>query len=192
MVEIAREKAAVAGVRIPFELGDAEDLSMADESFDVVHARHLMWTLPNPRRALAEWRRVLRPGGLLLITEAHRDGVSPSPGDRLRSRCGRTLMRLFRILCLDRRPIPRKPRGGPPGRGELPWCGGFGSERLTGVLREVGFDDVDVRDLLRLRERGRAAMTWYRRWANPPKHSYYAVWGRRSRRDPSGAKGEAT
>jgi SAM-dependent methyltransferase len=42
-----------------------EDLPFADASFDVAIANHMLYHVPNRERALAELRRVLRPGGHL-------------------------------------------------------------------------------------------------------------------------------
>ncbi len=69
MLEPAVAKAAQAGLVITFRVGDAEALDEPDGSYDLVTARHLLWTLPNPARAVAEWRRVLRPGGRVAIIE---------------------------------------------------------------------------------------------------------------------------
>ncbi|MCR5012541.1 MAG: class I SAM-dependent methyltransferase [Lachnospiraceae bacterium] len=49
---------------------DAEKLSFADESFDVVISRNLTWTLPHPIESYAEWNRVLKKGGMLLNFDA--------------------------------------------------------------------------------------------------------------------------
>jgi len=38
-----------------------------DGSYDAIVCRHLVWTLTEPRTALTEWHRVLKPGGHLLI-----------------------------------------------------------------------------------------------------------------------------
>ncbi|MFO7779562.1 MAG: class I SAM-dependent methyltransferase, partial [Nitriliruptoraceae bacterium] len=65
MVLVARAKAAAAGVDIESQHGDAADPPLAPASVDVVLARHLLWTLPDPHRALATWTRLLRPGGTL-------------------------------------------------------------------------------------------------------------------------------
>jgi ubiquinone/menaquinone biosynthesis C-methylase UbiE len=77
MLARAREKAAVAGLDVDFRSADAEHLPFADGSFDLVIERHVIWTLPDPPRALAEWARVLRPGGRLVLVE----GDWRSPGN---------------------------------------------------------------------------------------------------------------
>jgi ubiquinone/menaquinone biosynthesis C-methylase UbiE len=46
-----------------------EDLPFDDESFDTVTATYVHCTIPDPRRALAEFARVLRPGGRYLFLE---------------------------------------------------------------------------------------------------------------------------
>ncbi len=46
--------------------GDAQDLPFGDESFDVVAALWMLYHVPDVDRALAEIRRVLRPGGLFV------------------------------------------------------------------------------------------------------------------------------
>jgi SAM-dependent methyltransferase len=46
---------------------DAEQLDLADDSFDFVYSFHALEHIPNKYRALAEMRRVLRPGGGYLI-----------------------------------------------------------------------------------------------------------------------------
>jgi ubiquinone/menaquinone biosynthesis C-methylase UbiE len=69
MIERAREKADAEGRPIDFRVGDATKLPLADASYDVVVARHVIWNLPEPRRGLEEWLRVLRPGGRLVLVE---------------------------------------------------------------------------------------------------------------------------
>jgi SAM-dependent methyltransferase len=54
---------------IDFQIQDAESLSFADNTFDVVVARNLFWPLVHPGRALDEWRRVMKPGGRLIVSD---------------------------------------------------------------------------------------------------------------------------
>lgn len=56
--------------KINFQVMDAENLTYADNSFDVVISRNLTWTLPNPQKAYSEWYRVLKPKGILLNFDA--------------------------------------------------------------------------------------------------------------------------
>src|SRR5579884_2810231 len=47
-------------------VADAQAIPCADDAFDVVVADHMLYHVPDRPRALAEFRRVLRPGGWLL------------------------------------------------------------------------------------------------------------------------------
>jgi len=46
-----------------------------DNAYDALLASHVLEHLANPLGALAEWRRVVRPGGHLLLIVPHRDGT---------------------------------------------------------------------------------------------------------------------
>ncbi len=46
---------------------DAEHLSFADSSFDVVVAQYVITTVPNPEATLDEFARVLKPGGEIVL-----------------------------------------------------------------------------------------------------------------------------
>lgn len=50
-------------------LADAENLPFDDQSFDLVTCRLAFHHFPNPRQALAEIARVLKPGGLFGLTD---------------------------------------------------------------------------------------------------------------------------
>jgi ubiquinone/menaquinone biosynthesis C-methylase UbiE len=69
MVSAARTKARATDVAAQFVQGDAAYPPYAQRSFDVVLARHLMWTLPDPSAALQRWVELLRPGGRLVLIE---------------------------------------------------------------------------------------------------------------------------
>lgn len=177
MVEAANAKAASRGFAIPFRLGDGHRLPYGDATFDVVHARHLLWTLPRPAAAVAEWMRVLKPGGRLLITESHSDGASRG-ARRLRAGFGRAVAHSMAWLRRDQRPGPGRPADYP--RDRLPFSRGLGRHRLAAFLYDAGLRNVDTRDLLWLRRFQRSHLPWYRRMMSSPLHSYYAGWGTRS------------
>ena len=70
MIEEAKKTAFERNLSIPFTVMDAQSLEFETESFDVVIARNLTWTLPNPKQAYCEWMRVLVNGGILLNFDA--------------------------------------------------------------------------------------------------------------------------
>lgn len=71
MLAEAKENAGPLAAEIQFIEMNAEALRFADGSFDAVISRNLTWNLPHPRRAYAEWARVLKKGGLLLNFDAN-------------------------------------------------------------------------------------------------------------------------
>lgn len=69
MVEAASTKAETAGVTVPFQQGDAADPPYEGNSCDIVLVRHVLWALPDPSSAVAQWVKLLRPNGRLLLIE---------------------------------------------------------------------------------------------------------------------------
>ncbi len=56
---------------VTFRQGDIFALPFEDDSFDVVFSQTVLFHVPHPEKALAEIKRVLRPGGLVAL----RDGI---------------------------------------------------------------------------------------------------------------------
>lgn len=69
MVVEGRGRAAQAGVRAEFKVGDAQALPFADRSFDAARIERTLQHLPDPDRALRELRRVCRPGGRVVALD---------------------------------------------------------------------------------------------------------------------------
>ena len=71
MLGYAREEARRREVEVRFaECGGHDVREVAgDGGFDLVSARYVLWTLPEPVRALRAWRQVLNPGGALLLAD---------------------------------------------------------------------------------------------------------------------------
>ncbi|NTU84795.1 MAG: class I SAM-dependent methyltransferase [Chloroflexales bacterium] len=86
MLALAKEKCA--GLALPPKLlvGDAHAPPGEPGSFDVVISRHLLWTLSDPLRALRNWLRLLRPGGLLIVIDGlwWAGGVNPADTDAMK------------------------------------------------------------------------------------------------------------
>lgn len=66
-LERARARAAFAGARMRFQVGDAQALPFPDASFDLVVCRHVLQAVSDAPRAVAEMRRVARPGAVLHV-----------------------------------------------------------------------------------------------------------------------------
>jgi ubiquinone/menaquinone biosynthesis C-methylase UbiE len=77
MLALARKRAEELGRTFDLREGDAQDLAIADESFDTVIITLALCTIPDDRKAAAEAWRVLRPGGRLVLMEHVRSPVLP-------------------------------------------------------------------------------------------------------------------
>lgn len=65
-------------------IGDAQRLPFADDSFDTVFCSQVLEHVPEPWLALAEFRRVLRPGGALILSVPHISWLHNEPHDYFR------------------------------------------------------------------------------------------------------------
>jgi SAM-dependent methyltransferase len=80
MLERYRAKAVAAGLAPPTVLlADATRLPFGDARFDAVLEVHVLHLVPDWRRALAEARRVLAPGGVVMIGRGGRHRGSDGP-----------------------------------------------------------------------------------------------------------------
>ena len=76
MAEVAAETAAKCGLDdIEFLCMDAQDMGFADETFDFIFTRNVIWTLPDPAKAYREMVRVLKPGGRIMNCDARYNRV---------------------------------------------------------------------------------------------------------------------
>jgi ubiquinone/menaquinone biosynthesis C-methylase UbiE len=69
------------GNRVDLRAMDAQQLPFADASLDVILIFEALYYIPSAERFVAECKRVLRPGGRLLISNANKDlsDFNPSP-----------------------------------------------------------------------------------------------------------------
>lgn len=80
MLDIARHKSQARGLpdeRVQYLQGDAQDLPFDDASFDVVSIAFGIRNVLDPAKAVREFRRVLRPGGRLIVLEFAEPGLPP-------------------------------------------------------------------------------------------------------------------
>lgn len=71
MLTCARDNAHNLGVNIDFREMDVNNLTFDDCSFDVIVTRNVTWTLEYPEKVYAEFKRILKNDGMLLIYDAN-------------------------------------------------------------------------------------------------------------------------
>jgi ubiquinone/menaquinone biosynthesis C-methylase UbiE len=106
-VEIARANAAEARVRVDFRRGNAAEMPYPDDTFDFLLCRAAFKNFSEPRRALEEMHRVLKPGGQALIIDLRKDAPRESIGKavdemRLGAVNGFVTKLTFRFMLLKR------------------------------------------------------------------------------------------
>ncbi len=144
MIEVARRVARKEGQSIDFRVGDAENLEFEDCTFDAVVCRYVLWTLPNPERAVKEWARVLRGGGRIVIVDGvWCDGTLTS---RVRSILGKL------GLAVHERMNPLRFGYGRNVDSAIPFVNGVKPEELVRILRVCGFESVTVEWLDRVKK----------------------------------------
>ncbi|MGD9817252.1 MAG: class I SAM-dependent methyltransferase [Desulfomonilaceae bacterium] len=139
MVQIANRNAKDYGFNVDFKVGDAENLPFEDESFDAVVNRHVLWTLPNPERAIHEWRRVLRPGGILIIIDGNWNY-------NYKNSIYKKLWRYFAapIVVVTEKRIPRKTKLDQSIKQKLWSSGNSRPITDTEILKKLGFRNVEA------------------------------------------------
>jgi ubiquinone/menaquinone biosynthesis C-methylase UbiE len=161
MLDRARSKAAAAGLPIRYLLRDVETTGEPDASYDILICRNLVWTLVDPAASFAEWLRLLRPGGTLMIVDA--DHVSKNWADRLH----RLWTRWFGA----------KPDGHSMLTAaqwqnhhaivaQLPFSAGARAKAIAAMLEDAGYGaihiDQSLRPLRRISARGNGWTGWLR------------------------------
>lgn len=115
MLDLLRRRLSAAS-NIEMQIADAMKLDFADGSFDAVIIANLLHLLDNPAGALFEARRVLRPGGKLIVpTFAHGQGLLANV--------------VSRILKLSGFPVVTR----------------FAGEQLDALVSKCGFQIVEAR-----------------------------------------------
>ncbi|UGV39737.1 class I SAM-dependent methyltransferase [Methanococcoides orientis] len=169
MMEKGKLKARSKGLDITFLKGDAEDPSFEDGSFDVVFNRHLLWTLPNPERALSSWQRILKEGGYAVIVDGVWDDRS------LDTRTRRFISNVATML-LERK-NPWEHYYSEQIKEHLPNVGGTPSERAHGYLDSAGFGEINCVNLRHIRDIQKKYMPVRQRICY--NYDYYLIHGKK-------------
>jgi SAM-dependent methyltransferase len=107
-----------------------EALPFGEGSFDLVYANFVVEHLADPAHAFGEWRRVLRPGGALVLLTSNRASPFMAAADRLPQRARLAVKR--RGAGVEERDVyPTRYLANTP-------------TRLAGVAAGVGFEPVAV------------------------------------------------
>ena len=125
---------------------------------NIIINRHLLWTLPNPEKAMSEWKRVLKTGGKVII-------IDGSWGDysRLHKQVWRHLVSMPLILITER----RNPWRGHYGRDieeQLPMRHRKRPHADIELFENLGFN-ADVRDVAVPRTRTFLEYMKYGHWS---------------------------
>jgi ubiquinone/menaquinone biosynthesis C-methylase UbiE len=119
MIAEARRRANSQNVAVTFEIGDAHQLTLADDTFDLVRIERVLRYLDQPDVALQEMVRVARPGGHVLAFDYDTDQTVVDASDAALAR---------RIADVLDAAVPH------------PWIG----RRLFGLFRRFGLVDVQI------------------------------------------------
>jgi SAM-dependent methyltransferase len=131
------------GLEVETVATEAEELPFADESFDLVFGHAVLHHIPDLDRAFAEFRRVLRPGGVIAFA-----GEPSRYGDRLAAlpkRAGMLLAPAWRgAVRASRRAVPEAEQShGHALEGEVD-VHAFSPADLRRILGATGFEDRHV------------------------------------------------
>lgn len=129
MTEVARRRGAELGLtNVEYRTMDAEHVDLEDDSVDGVICRFAFMLMADPVAALAETRRVLRPGGRLVLATWR--GPEQNPWVAIGGR-----------ILTARGLMPPNEPGAP---GMFTWAD---DERVESLLSGAGFSDVLIEDV---------------------------------------------
>lgn len=139
MMVKGKEKATAKNLQIQFLLGDAENLPKEFAGkFDMVINRHLLWTLLEPEKSLAEWNRVLKPGGRVAIIDGN--WAEQSSSAKVRKFLGRVVIMLTEFT----NPWKQKRGYSDELQQMLPMRQGDNRNKTVDILKSCGYDEIEV------------------------------------------------
>ena len=154
VIQRAREHAAAGpAASARFEVANVYALPFESASFDAAHAHQVMQHLARPVEALAEMRRVLRPGGLVAVRDADYATMTAWPKSPAIDRW----LQVYHAIAAR--------NGADPDAGR----------RLRSWVLAAGFVDVEVTAAVELMADPADAADWGRSWGERARHSGFAA-----------------
>lgn len=86
LIAEANRRAARASAAPEYRIGDARQLDLASQSFDVCRTERVLMYVDHPEQVLDEMLRVLRPGGAVTLFEFDYDGIVVDAPDQALTR----------------------------------------------------------------------------------------------------------
>lgn len=167
MMDFARDKVARKNINYEFVTGDAENPEFGDNTFDVSVCRYLLWTLPNPEKAISEWVRITKPGGKICIIDGNWENTG------LKRKIGGRMLKIYRFACLNAsfngKSYSKELNNA------LPNHSGVSKENLTTYLTKYGLENIRIKDLNHIRDIQSKHLPWFLKFSF--HHDTYAVYG---------------
>lgn len=92
-VDLARKRFEVFNLPGRFCKADAENLEFDDGAFDLIYSHGVLHHTPDTKRAISEIKRILRPGGRVVVMLYHRDSYNYRVNIRILRRAGVHLLK---------------------------------------------------------------------------------------------------
>lgn len=149
LLELAGKRMAAAGYDIDFRTGFAENLPWPDQSMDLCLAIELLEHVPEWKKSLNEFARILRPGGILCLTTTN--VLCPLQHEfnlPFYSWYPAWLKRYCEHLAVTKRPELAN-------HAKYPAVNWFSYFRLAAYLRTLGFRTLDRFALTEVKSKGR-------------------------------------
>lgn len=140
MMAEADKKAKAMGLNPEFLRGDAESPPVHRGVYNAVISRHVLWTLPDPEKAISSWKNLLSPGGQIIVI----DGVW-----KPRNFSSKCMFKLSSVLMrlkgrVENNSWENEYMKNP---GELPFMGGAEPNKVLDLYKKSGLERTSVDDM---------------------------------------------